>query len=171
MSQKNMPNMTGLDPAQLHVLKTTFEDVQKVLQSLERRMAAGALPAVPPEMILLTAITAVLSGAKHWDVPGKDLLSNHLASACETEAEAVEAVKLAFAGRAAAEALSGVSHGPEPEPPPVAAHAGEPGRPPETAEEFVDGLIARGELPSNHTRESLIENLVRNGWPKSAGQG
>lgn len=165
-----MPNLTGLEPTQLVVLKAVFDDVQHTLQSVELRMAAGALPAVPPDMILLTAISAVLTGAKHWDVPATDLLSNHLASACQTEQEALDAVKLAFAGRLAAEALSGVSHGPEPEPPTVPVP---PMATPQTAEEFVDQLIKDGLLPSNHTRESMIEGLVKNGWPaKSAtGQG
>lgn len=109
---KQIPNMTGLDPEQLMVLEEVFKRTQRILQDIELRMAAGALPAVPPDMIVLTAMSAVLSGAKRWEVPAKDILSNHLAASCETEAEAHVAVSEAFDGRRKAEEASGVSHGP-----------------------------------------------------------
>jgi hypothetical protein len=109
---QQIPNMTGLDPAQLIVLKGVFNDVQQVLKRYELQVAAGALPAVPPDMVLLTAMSAVLTGAKHWDMPAKDLLSNQLAVFCFTEDEAHLAVHAAFEGRRKAEEASGVSHGP-----------------------------------------------------------
>lgn len=108
-----IPNLTGLSPAQLAVLKAVFGSVQKILQGLELKMADGSMVSVPPDMILLTAITAVLTGAQHWDVSAKDLLGNHMATTCHTEEEAHLAVAAAFEGRRKAEAASGVAHGPE----------------------------------------------------------
>lgn len=110
--EKLFPNMTGMDPAQLEALKGVFKEVQDVLARYELAVAAGLKIAVPPDMVLLTAITAVLTGAARWDVAKSDLLANQLATVCGTEEEARLAVALAFEGRRKAEAATGVSHAP-----------------------------------------------------------